>query len=67
MESKQKRIRTGIITIAILALLTILEYVISISMTGTIVYLSIIAVTKAGLILNYFMHVGQIRYKEGGH
>ncbi len=67
MNTKSKRVRIGIITIAVLAVLTLVEYVISISMTGTLLYLSIIAVAKAGLILNYFMHVGQIRHTEGGH
>ncbi len=62
-----RRVRIGVITIVILAILTGLEYWISISFTGTLVYLSVIALAKAGLILYYFMHIAQIRYREGGH
>lgn len=62
-----QRVRTGIITIVILAVLTLVEYWISVSFTGTLIYLSVIALAKAGLIMNHFMHIAQIRYREGGH
>ena len=67
MDTKSKRIRSGYVTIGALAVLTAVEYIISISMSGTVLYLSVIAVAKAGLILNHFMHVAQVRYQEGGH
>ena len=62
-----RRIRIGVITIVILAILTGIEYWISVSFTDTLVYLTIIALAKAGLILYYFMHISQLRYREGGH
>ncbi len=51
-----------------LALLTLLEYFVAVEMAGSLSLLGIIALGKAGLILQYFMHVAQLwREDEGGH
>jgi len=62
--------RRGLIVIAILAVLTIVEYVLAISIDDTawlIGTLTPFALAKAFLILWYFMHVPLIWLGEGGH
>ena len=66
MESrKAAAFRQGIIVLIALAALTIIEYLISIS-SGSLVFLALIALGKAGLILNYFMHIA-ILWREETH
>ena len=52
-----------------LALLTLVEYVVSVGLAGgALVPLVVIALAKAGLIARYFMHVVQLWRREGhGH
>lgn len=66
---KAARLRLGWIVITALAVLTALEYWIAISIHSTALpYLAMIALVKAGLIIQYFMHVAQLwRGEEGGH
>lgn len=47
-----------------LAVLTVLEYVISTQLGGSFVVLVLIALVKAGLIVNYFMHVYRLWRQE---
>ncbi len=50
----------------ILALLTVIEYVIAVAKpTGQIALILVIALAKAALIVIYFMHIGALR--KGGH
>ena len=65
MQSLSPRVRIGIYAFIILAILTIIEYIIAVSMTGTVLYLSIIALAKAGVIAYYVMHISQLRHPEG--
>lgn len=65
MQSLSPRVRIGIYAFIVLAILTIIEYIIAVSMTGTVLYLSIIALAKAGVIAYYFMHISQLRHPEG--
>lgn len=66
---KASKLRLGWIVIGALAVLTVVEYWIAISVHSTALpYLTVIAVIKAGLIIQYFMHVAQLwRADEGGH
>jgi hypothetical protein len=48
-----------------LAWLTIVEYLIAISMSFNFFVLVFIAAVKTGLILNYFMHVMRVRRAAG--
>lgn len=60
--------RLGAAVIAGLALLTALEYAVAVSIhSSTLPYLVVIALIKAGLIVYYFMHIGQLWREEGGH
>lgn len=47
-----------------LAVLTITEYVVAVSLTA-VPLLFVLALAKAWLIVVYFMHIGQLR--EGSH
>ncbi len=66
-DEKARRVRIGVIVFVVLAVLTGVEYWIAVSMTGNLLPLSVIAVAKVGLIAYFFMHIAQIRYREGGH
>ncbi len=66
-REKAARIRTGIVAAVLLAVLTGVEYWIAVSFTGILLPLTAIAVAKVGLIAYYFMHIAQLRYREGGH
>lgn len=49
--------RIGLYVFAVLAVLTVIEYVIAVSLDMNLAILMAIAVAKAALILYYFMHV----------
>ena len=62
--------RTGIIVITVLAIFTVAEFLISQATNGSLVPLAIIAVIKAVLIVQYFMHVSRTLNPDeegGGH
>lgn len=63
-SSHAQRTRTGLTVFAILAVFTIIEYIVAITLTGTLPYLTVIALIKAGLIVVYFMHIKQLRRAE---
>lgn len=63
-ENKAAAFRQGIAVLIGLALLTGLEYWISVA-TASVVFLMLIAMVKAGLILNYFMHLSSLWGEEG--
>ncbi|MGQ0605147.1 MAG: cytochrome C oxidase subunit IV family protein [Anaerolineales bacterium] len=54
----------GIITLLVLAVLTIVELGVSTATSGSAVLLLIIAVAKAGLILWIFMHIASLWNEE---
>ena len=61
------RLKTGWVVGGILAVLTIIEYVIAVEMPkGNLVPLAVIAVIKGWLIVQYFMHIQDL-WKQGGH
>lgn len=64
-EKKAAAFRQGVIVLVALAVLTAAEYVISVS-SGSVVFLFLVAMGKAGLILNYFMHVSSL-WQEDSH
>ena len=64
---KAARVRIGVIVFVLLGILTGVEYWIAVSFTGILLALAVIAVAKVGLIAYYFMHIAQLRYREGGH
>jgi caa(3)-type oxidase subunit IV len=64
-ENKSAAFRRGFAVLVALAVLTAAEYWISVT-TGSAVFLLIVALAKAGLILNYFMHMAKL-WREEGH
>ena len=57
--------RLGLITLIILAVLTVAEYFVSIY-TGSLILLMIIALIKAAIIVNNFMHITRL-WREESH
>jgi heme/copper-type cytochrome/quinol oxidase subunit 4 len=67
MNSKEKKSRDylhGIITFVVLAALTAGEFWVSSVTNGSVVFLLIIAVIKAAIILQYFMHISHVWSEE---
>jgi heme/copper-type cytochrome/quinol oxidase subunit 4 len=62
-ESEEKTQRRGLIVIGILAVLTLIEYIIAVAMDGGNVLaalLGVVALIKGVVILQYFMHFHQL-------
>jgi hypothetical protein len=65
-EKKMAAFRQGVMVLVALAVLTAVEYWISMA-SGSVVFLFLIALGKGGLILNYFMHVSSLWQEEDSH
>ena len=63
-SSKATAQRLGLIIFAVLAVLTAVEFWVSVSLASPGLWLTIIALIKAGLIIHYFMHLSQVWRKE---
>jgi cytochrome c oxidase subunit IV len=60
----------GLRIIAILAVLTLVEYFIAVGVDARmllVVLLSVVALLKAWLIVQYFMHLPKVWQPDGGH
>ncbi len=64
-EKKAAAYRLGVITLVILAVLTIAEFFVSVYL-GSLVLLFIIAVIKAAVIIQNFMHITRL-WREESH
>lgn len=67
-EGRQQRL--GLRIIAVLAVLTVVEYVIAVSLDSAqtlVLLLAPIAIVKAWLVLQYFMHAPRLWRDEGSH
>ena len=64
-DRKAAAYRMGLITLIILAVMTVAEYFVSIY-TGSLILLMIIAVLKAAIIVNNFMHITRL-WREESH
>jgi hypothetical protein len=65
-EGLRKTTRKGLIGAALLAVLTIIEYIVAISLEDPLLALLPFVALKGWIILDVFMHVRQV-FKEGGH
>jgi len=65
-DGYKKVTRKGLIGAALLAVLTIVEYFIAISLEEPLLALLPFVALKGWIILDVFMHVRQV-FKEGGH
>jgi cytochrome c oxidase subunit 4 len=64
-DKKAAAYRLGVISLVILAVLTIVEYFIAVYM-GSLVLLFIIALVKAAVIVQNFMHIARL-WREESH
>lgn len=62
-DKKATAYRLGLITLVILAVLTIVEFIIAVYM-GALVLLFIIALLKAAVIIQNFMHIARLWQEE---
>lgn len=62
-ERKSAAYRLGLITLVILAVLTIVEFFVALYV-GSLVLLFIIAVVKAAIIVQNFMHIARLWRQE---
>ena len=66
MQEKKKALyRRGVIVLVVLAVLTGVEYYVAFLPTSATPALFILALTKAWIILQYFMHVSTLWSEEG--
>lgn len=66
-EGRRAAYRQGFLVLVGLAVLTGLEFVIAGITNGSAVFLFIIALLKAGIILQYYMHVRSLWTEEESH
>jgi hypothetical protein len=59
--------RQGVMVLIGLAVLTVLEFVVAVILQGSVSLLFIIVLAKAGLILQYYMHVNRVWSDEEAH
>lgn len=67
MSLMSRAARTGWMIFVILAVLTVVEYFIATGVEKNIPVIAVIAVIKAVLIINYFMHISAAWRGEHGH
>lgn len=65
-EKKAKDLRLGVNILVILAVLTLVEYVVAV-WTGMWLLLVVLAFVKAAIVLQFFMHLPRVFSEEGGH
>ena len=63
-ERKKAENRRNIIVAVVLAVLTVLEFFIAVNMDNATVPLLIVALVKAALIVQFFMHIYRLRREE---
>jgi len=64
---RRAKVRTGLIVAVVLAILTVIEYVIAIQIDRPLWWLVPFGIAKAWLILDYFMHIRAVFSGNGGH
>ena len=65
-EKKAAAYRLGLTTLAVLFVLTIVEYWIGINVESRLIWMFIIALLKAGVIVQNFMHIYRL-WREESH
>ncbi len=65
-QGKSNEFSRGVIVFVVLAVLTAIEYILGTSLAPT-VFLWIIGLSKAALVIWFFMHVFRVFRSEGGH
>ena len=65
-HSEGSAVNTGLVVFALLAVLTVVEFVVAVSVDWNLPIIMAFAVLKAGLIVYYFMHVVRAWVEEEG-
>jgi heme/copper-type cytochrome/quinol oxidase subunit 4 len=66
-ETRRRDYRQGFMVLVGLAVLTGLEFLVASALGGSTVFLFILALAKAGIILQYYMHVDRLWSEEEAH
>jgi hypothetical protein len=67
LAARKAAYRQGLYVLFGLAVLTALEFAIAIFLVGSVVFLFVIALVKAGVILQYYMHMNRAWGEEEAH
>jgi cytochrome c oxidase subunit IV len=67
LAARKAGYRQGVMVLIGLAVLTVLEFVIAVILQGSVSLLFILVLAKAGLILQYYMHVNSVWSDEEAH
>ena len=65
--AKSAAYRKGFLVFVALAILTALEFWVATAAGGSVAFLFIIALVKAGVIVQYYMHLESVWSEEGAH
>lgn len=66
-RARRAAYRQGLLVLVGLAVLTALEFFVASALGGSIVFLFVLALAKAGLIVQYYMHVHMLWSEEETH
>lgn len=67
IAARKAAYRSGLYVLVGLAVLTALEFAIAATLEGSVVFLFVIALVKAGLIVQYYMHLNRTWSEEEAH
>ena len=67
LAARKAAYRQGLYVLVGLAVLTALEFAVALLLEGSVVFLFVLALVKAGLILQYYMHLDRVWSEEGAH
>ncbi|MGD8791779.1 MAG: cytochrome C oxidase subunit IV family protein [Anaerolineae bacterium] len=67
LAARSEAYRRGIYVFGALGVLTAVEFGLALTTDGSAVFLFIAALVKAGLIVQYYMHLGQLVGEEESH
>jgi len=67
LAARKAAYRQGVFVLIGLAVLTVLEFVVATALGGSVVFLFVLILAKAGLILQFYMHVNLLWSEEEAH
>jgi len=67
VAARRAAYRQGVYVLIALAVLTVVEFTIAVILGGSPVLLFVVVLVKAGLIIQYFMHLGRVWGEEEVH
>jgi heme/copper-type cytochrome/quinol oxidase subunit 4 len=67
LAGRKAAYRQGIYVLVGLAVLTVVEFAVAFLLEGSVVFLFVLALAKAGVILQYYMHLDRVWSEEEAH